>query len=58
MKTHKVTDPQEALEITRKKQLEADYWAVKVDKLVRSLKEIQRENGFAPRMALAYKRSR
>lgn len=52
------TNPKEALAATQRKQEEADYWDDRVDRLIESLRNIQKENGFAPRMELAYRRSR
>lgn len=51
-----VNDPEEARLINQAKKLEADLWAERVDRLLKSLKNIQKKNGFAPRMALAYQR--
>lgn len=50
--------PEQAKEITRIKQVEADVWNRRVKRLVASLEKIQKENGFAPKMALAYQRSK
>lgn len=49
--------PERALAILEQKKAEADSWEARVDRLVKSVRSIQKENGFAPRMKLAYQRS-
>ena len=46
--------PEEAKEITRLKQAEADDLSARINRVVRSLKRMQKENGFAPRLAATY----
>ena len=47
--------PEEAMALTRTRQEEADSLAKRVDRLVTSMRKIQRENGFAPRMEIVFR---
>lgn len=48
--------PQQAREITRVKQQEADDLLTRIDRVVKSLKSLQKENGYAPRLAATFKK--
>ena len=55
MKTNKDITPEEAKKITQAKQDEADSWLARIDRVVESLRTIQKENGFAPRMEIVFR---
>lgn len=52
----KALTPEKAKEITALKQAEANGLRDRAEKVLASLMSLQRENNFAPRMALAYRR--
>ena len=47
--------PEEAKKITHDKQVEAEGLRLRINRVVDSLKGIQQENGFAPRMEIVFK---
>jgi hypothetical protein len=47
--------PEEAKKITEQKQVEAEGLKLRFNRVVDSLKGIQQENGFAPRMEIVFR---
>ena len=51
-----ITDPKEALKISLAQKENASRLRIYAGKLSESLQELQKENHFAPRVAMAYQR--
>lgn len=55
MTIKKPLTPEEAKKITEQKQVEAEGLKLRFNRVVDSLKGIQQENGFAPRMEIVFR---